>query len=194
MHSARDLRCRRAGALSARCRRCRVAVTGSRRFPPPSFGLVFEQQEARPLPEVTAHRHPQDRVAGRRRQGGPGSASRLSLRDAIYAASTNGTLVRVDPADRRDRRGASRRRSACRRAPARTRRIVAVGTDKGDVLAVRPGRQADVAVEGHERGREPRRKVAEGIVVVWSGDGRIFGALGRRRQDALGLSRAATRR
>jgi len=93
--------------------------------------------------------------------------------DAIYAAAASGTIVRVDPATGSTvwRVDAGKRLSAGAGADAT---LVAVGTDKGDVLAFsadgKPLWQAKVTSE-----IVSPPKVAEGIVVVWSGDGRVFG-------------------
>ena len=94
-------------------------------------------------------------------------------RDAVYAAGTSGTLIRVDPATGATawRIEAAKRLSAGAGADAT---LVAVGTDKGDVLAFtadgKPLWQAKVTSEVVSP-----PKVAEGVVVVWSGDGRVFG-------------------
>ena len=85
----------------------------------------------------------------------------------------NGTIARVDPATGATawRIDAGKRLSAGAGADAT---LVAVGTDKGDVLAYtvdgKPLWQAKVTSEVVSP-----PKVAEGIVVVWSGDGRLFG-------------------
>ena len=91
----------------------------------------------------------------------------------MYAAGTSGTLIRVDPATGATawRIEAAKRLSAGAGADAT---LVAVGTDKGDVLAFtadgKPLWQTKVTSEVVSP-----PKVAEGVVVVWSGDGRVFG-------------------
>jgi len=93
--------------------------------------------------------------------------------NAIYAANSAGTIVRVDPASGAVvwRVEAGRKLAAGVGADAT---LVVVGTDKGDVFAYdtdgKPMWQAKVSSEvlGPPR-------VAEGIVAVWSGDGRIHG-------------------
>jgi len=93
--------------------------------------------------------------------------------DAIYAAAQDGTIVRVDAANGRTawRVSAGKKLSAGAGADAT---LVAVGTDKGEVLAFdtngKPLWQAKVSSEVVS---PPR--VADGLVVVASGDGRLYG-------------------
>jgi outer membrane protein assembly factor BamB len=93
--------------------------------------------------------------------------------NAVYAASSGGTLVRVDAGTGRTawQIDVGKRLSAGVGADAT---IVVAGTDKGDVLAFTPeGKPIWQARVTSEIVSPP--KVAEGIVVVWSGDGRVFG-------------------
>ena len=102
----------------------------------------------------------------------PGLAPAV-LPGAVYAAATDGTIVRLDPATG----------STTWRIAAGTRlaagvgadpTIVAVGTDKGEVLAFDPdGKPLWTARVSSEVVSPP--DVAEGIVAVWSGDGRLYG-------------------
>lgn len=93
--------------------------------------------------------------------------------DGTYAASEDGTIVSVDPATgaQRWRTNAGPRLSAGVGADAT---LVVVGTDKGEVLAFdtggKPLWQAKVSSEV-----SGPPKLAEGILVVWSLDGKIFG-------------------
>ncbi len=95
------------------------------------------------------------------------------VRDAIYAASQDGTIVRVDAASGHTvwRASAGKKLSAGVGADAN---LVVVGTDKGDVLAFdtsgKPLWQSKVSSEVVS---PPR--VADGFVVVASGDGRLYG-------------------
>jgi outer membrane protein assembly factor BamB len=93
--------------------------------------------------------------------------------DALYAASLNGTIVRVNAATGANawRVEAGKQLSAGVGADAS---IVAVGTEKGEVIAFtadgKPAWQVKVTSEVVSP-----PKVGDGIVVVWSGDGRVFG-------------------
>ena len=92
---------------------------------------------------------------------------------AIYAAALDGTVVRVDPATGRTvwRISAGKRLAA---AVGADPTIVVVGTDKGDVLAFDPdGKTLWTARVSSEVVSPP--DVAEGVVAVWSGDGRLYG-------------------
>ena len=104
--------------------------------------------------------------------GGAGFAPAVRA-DAVYAASQDGTLVRVDPATgaQRWRSNAGKPLSAGVGADAS---IVVVGTNKGEVLAfdanVKPLWQAKVPSEV-----SGPPKLADGTAIVWSLDGKIFG-------------------
>jgi outer membrane protein assembly factor BamB len=125
-----------------------------------------------PLPELaasaTATLHWQTSV-GKSRAG----LSPAVLPEAIYAAALDGTLVRLDPATGRTvwRASAGKPLSA---GPGADATLVVVGTDKGDVLAFDPdGKPLWTARVSSEVIAPPI--VAEGSVVVTSGDGRIYG-------------------
>ena len=142
----------------------------------PSFDWFSSSKKPGPLPEIKSTASAAGRLADHRRQGRRRDSRRRSRRDAIYAAAASGTIVRVDPATGGPS-GASKPASACRPASARIQTLVAVGTDKGDVLAFTPdGKPLWQAKVTSEIVSPP--KVAEGIVVVWSGDGRVFGLSG----------------
>jgi outer membrane protein assembly factor BamB len=104
-------------------------------------------------------------------KGGPNFAPAV-LADVIYASAPDGTIVSVDPATGRQRWRikADRPLQAGVGASLTT---VAVGTQKGDVLAFdnngKPLWQAKVS---SEVAGPP--KSAEGKIVVWSIDGRIY--------------------
>ncbi len=141
-------------------------------IPPPSFGWFSSSKKLGPLPEFKGTATP--RVVWQVAVGksAPGLEP-VVLRDAIYAAATNGTLVRVDPAGGTIvwRIEAAKRLSAAVGADAS---LVAVGTDKGDVLAFGPDGKPMWQTKVTSEVVSPP-KVSEGTVVVWSGDGRIFG-------------------
>jgi len=93
------------------------------------------------------------------------------LADAIYVAAEDGALQRLDPANGRSvwRISAERKLSA---GVGADDKLVVVGTDKGDVLAFFPdGKPAWTARVSTEVVAPPR--VAEGVVVVFTGDGNI---------------------
>jgi len=104
--------------------------------------------------------------------GGAGFAPAVRA-DAVYAASTDGALVSVDPAT-----GAQRWRSTAGKplsaGVGADESLLAVGTNKGEVLAFdasgKPLWQAKVPSEV-----SGPPKLADGTVIVWSLDGKIFG-------------------
>jgi outer membrane protein assembly factor BamB len=144
-------------------------------IPVPSFNWFSSGKKLGPLPEFNATANLQivwQASVGKAVSGfAPGVTG-----DAVYAAAASGTVVRVDPKTGQTvwRIEAGKRLSAGVGADAT---LVAVGTDKGDVIAFTPdGKPLWEAKVTSEIISPP--KVAEGIVVVWSGDGRIFGLSG----------------
>ncbi|MGH8799348.1 MAG: outer membrane protein assembly factor BamB, partial [Casimicrobiaceae bacterium] len=94
------------------------------------------------------------------------------LAQAIYASSPDGTLVSVDPATGRQnwRIKADQRLQA---GVGASSAVVVVGTDQGDVLAFDSGGKALWRAKVSSEVAGPP-KAAEGKVIVWSLDGRIF--------------------
>lgn len=141
-------------------------------IPAPSFDWFSSSKKPGPLPEYKAVASPRIGWQAALGKAAPGLAPAITP-SAIYAAAANGTIVRVDPATGAAawRIDAGKRLSAGAGADST---LVAVGTDKGDVLAYsvdgKPLWQAKVTSEVVSP-----PKVAAGIVVVWSGDGRLFG-------------------
>ncbi len=141
-------------------------------IPVPSFNWFSSSKKPGPLPEFTATASPQiawQATAGKAVRGFAPAVTQ----DAIYAAASSGTVLRVDAANGRTvwQVDAGKRLSAGVGADAT---LVAVGTDKGDVLAFTPdGKPLWQAKVTSEVVSPP--KVADGIVVVWSGDGKVFG-------------------
>ncbi len=92
--------------------------------------------------------------------------------DAVYVSASDGALARLDPAGRTVWRVSTGKRLSAGVGADAT--LVAVGTDKGEVLAFdasgKPLWQSKVSSEVVSP-----PDVAEGIVAVWSGDGRIYG-------------------
>jgi len=139
-------------------------------IPPPSFGWLWSDKKPGPLPELAAS--VTARVAWQATVGkaAPGFAPAV-VADAIYAASSDGTIVRVESASGRInwRINANRRLSA---GVGADENVIAVGTDKGDVVAFDTnGKQLWTARVSTEVIAPPR--VAEGMVIVFSGDGNI---------------------
>ena len=144
-------------------------------IPVPSFDWFSDSKKPGPLPEIKATASPQIGWQVALGKSSPGFAPAVTS-DAIYAATASGALVRVDPGSGATvwRVDVGKRLSAGIGADTT---LIAVGTDKGDVLAFgtdgKPLWQAKVT---SEIVNPP--KVADGIVVVWSGDGRVFGLAG----------------
>jgi outer membrane protein assembly factor BamB len=142
-------------------------------IPVPSFAwLTGGSHKPGPLPtlnaSVTAHIDWQQNVG----KAAPGLAPAITP-DAVYAAAVDGTLMRMDSATGRVewKVSAGHPLSA---GPGAGTSLVVVGTDKGDVLAFgidgKPRWNARISSEVIA---PPR--VADSIVVVFSGDGRIYG-------------------
>lgn len=144
-------------------------------IPVPSFNWFSSSKKPGPLPEFKATATPQlawQATVGKAVRGFAPAVTR----DAIYAAAASGTVIRVDPASGQAvwRIEAGKRLSAGVGADAT---LVAVGTDKGDVLAFAPDGKPLWQIKVTSEIISPP-SVAQGIVVVWSGDGRIFGLSG----------------
>jgi outer membrane protein assembly factor BamB len=141
-------------------------------IPAPSFDWFSSSKKLGPLPEFKAAANA--RIAWQVAVGkaSPGLAP-AATPGAIYAAATNGTIIRVDPATGATawRIEAGMRLSAGVGADAS---LVAVGTDKGDVLAFTTDGKPLWQVKVTSEVVSPPR-VADGVVVVRSGDGRVFG-------------------
>ncbi|HEX6137519.1 MAG TPA: outer membrane protein assembly factor BamB [Casimicrobiaceae bacterium] len=146
------------------------------RIPPPSFGwLTGGGTKPGPLPQlnatVTARIGWQQNVG----KAGPGFAPAITP-EGIYAAASDGTLMRVDAATGRVewRASAGHTLSA---GPGADGSLVVVGTSKGDVLAFDTGGKPRWTARVSSEVIAPPR-VVEGVVIVFSGDGRIYGLAG----------------
>jgi len=141
-------------------------------IPAPSFGWFSSSKKLGPLPEYTPVANPRIGWQLAIGKAAPGLAPAVTP-DAIYSAATNGTIARVDPATGAAawRVDAGKRLSAGVGADST---LVVVGTDKGDVLAFTADGKPLWQVKVTSEVVSPP-KVAEGTVVVWSGDGRLFG-------------------
>jgi outer membrane protein assembly factor BamB len=144
------------------------------KIPAPRWDRIFDRSgKPGPLPELKATReaHLDWQVGVGKAQ--PGLAPAL-VEDALYAASNDGTLVRVEAGTGRVvwRISAGHTLSA---GPGADDKRVVVGTDKGDVLAfdTAAGKPLWTAHVSTEVISPPR--VADDIVLVFTGDGRVFG-------------------
>ena len=140
---------------------------------PPSFAwLTGGDKKPGPLPTLNATVTP--RIDWQQNVGnaGPGIAPAITP-SAIYAAASDGTLARLDPATGRVdwKVDTSHPLSA---GPGASDALVVVGTSKGEVLAFGSDGKPrwDVRVSS-ELIAPPR--VTDSNVVVFSGDGRIYG-------------------
>jgi outer membrane protein assembly factor BamB len=142
-------------------------------IPAPSFAwLTGSSKKPGPLPEFKATVTPQAAWQVSIGKSRPGFAP-ARVGDAVYAAAIDGTLARVESATGRTVWRVSAGKSLSAGVGADVN-LVVVGTDKGEVLAFdadgKPRWQAKVSSEVVSP-----PDVAEGVVAVWSGDGRIYG-------------------
>ena len=143
------------------------------RIPPPSLAwLTGGGHKPGPLPQlnptVTARIGWQQNVG----KAGPGFAPVITT-EAIYAAASDGTLMRVDAATGRVEWKVSAGRSLSA-GPGADGSLVVVGTDKGEVLAFDTGGKPGWTARASSEVIAPPR-VIENVVIVFSGDGRIYG-------------------
>ncbi|MFO1311975.1 MAG: outer membrane protein assembly factor BamB [Burkholderiales bacterium] len=140
---------------------------------PPAFSLrwLWNSNKPGPLPELQASSTASVNWSASVGRAVPGFAP-IVTNDAIYAASVDGTILRLDAATGRVvwRTSAGKTLSAGVGADATT---VAVGTDKGEVLAfdASDGRAKWTARVSTEVIAPPR--VDAGVVVVLTGDGNL---------------------
>ena len=142
-------------------------------IPPPKLGWLFgKSNKPGPLPTLNATATPQLNWQINVGKATPGLAPAITA-SALYAAAADGTLVRVDAASGRVvwRINAGQKISA---GPGADDSHVVVGTDKGDVLAFDADGKAEWTARVSSEVIAPPR-LSDGIVVVFSGDGRIYG-------------------
>ncbi len=142
-------------------------------IPVPSFDwLTGRTNKPGPLPAVTAKVTPQVSWQVNVGKAGPGIAPAITP-SAIYAAAADGALMRLDAATGRVvwRVNAGHPLSA---GPGADESLVAVGTEKGDVLAFDSDGKTLWSVRVSSEVIAPPR-VVDKIVIVFSGDGRIYG-------------------
>lgn len=141
--------------------------------PVPSFSWLFPGgPKLGPLPDYEAKAAP--RLNWQVAVGGKGGGFAPAVRaDAVYAAASDGALVRVDPAT-----GAQRWRintgATLTAGVGADATLEAVGTEKGEVLAFDPnGKPLWQTKVSSEVSGPPLP--AEATLVVWSIDGKVFG-------------------
>jgi len=163
-----------AGALA--CGGCASLSSWIPDIPAPSFGWLSSifggGKKIAPVPDFPTTVNTQIVWQVALGKSAPGLAPAVTP-NAIYAANLSGTIFRIDPATGAVvwRVDAARKLAAGVGADAT---LVVVGTDKGDVLAYDPeGKTKWQAKVSSEVLGPPR--VADGTVVVWTGDGRIYG-------------------
>jgi outer membrane protein assembly factor BamB len=142
-------------------------------IPAPNWDRLFgKSNKPGPLPEVKGTRNPQLDWQVAVGKSGPGFAPEVTAQ-SVYAASSEGTIVRLDGATGRAvwRTNANRRLSA---GPGADDERVVVGTDKGDVLAFDANGNATWTAHVSTEVVAPPR-IAGNVVVVFAGDGRVFG-------------------
>ena len=139
---------------------------------PPAFSLrwLWNSKKPGPLPELKPSATASVNWTASVGKGVPGFAP-IVTNDAIYASSVDGTIVRIDAANGRQvwRISAGKALSGGVGADATT---VAVGTDKGEVLAFDTDGKAKWTARVSTEVIAPPR-VADGVVAVLTGDGNV---------------------
>ena len=152
---------------------CSSLPTWMPSIPAPSLDWLTGSSKAPgPLPELASSATATIAWQAQVGRAAPGFAPQATP-DAIYAASADGSVVRLDPASGRVawRASAGRTLSAGVGADGS---IVVVGSDKGDVIAFDADGKQRWSVKVASEVISPP-KAAEGVVVVFSGDGRVYG-------------------
>jgi len=142
-------------------------------IPAPSWGWLFgKSNKPGPLPPLTAKATPQLNWQASIGKAAPGLAPAVTT-SAIYAAAADGTLARVDPGTGRVVWRVNAGQTIAAGPGADDTRVV-VGTNKGDVIAFdTDGKPAWTVRVSSEVVAPP--KLFENVVVVFSGDGRVYG-------------------
>jgi outer membrane protein assembly factor BamB len=144
-------------------------------IPAPSLDWITGRGAANkpgPLPEVTSSATASASWQTSIGKSHPGLAPAITP-DAIYAAAADGTLVRLDRETGRNVWRVSTGKPIAA-GPGADATLVSVATDKGEVFAFDPDGKALWNARVSSEVIAPP-VVAEGVVVVSSGDGRIFG-------------------
>jgi len=140
-------------------------------IPVPSFDWLWGGKKLGPLPEYKATVSPHVLWQINVGSAAPGFAPAVTA-SAIYAAAADGTILRANPDTGQTawRISAETRLSAGVGADVAT---LAVGTSKGEVLAFdTSGKKLWQSTVSSELLSPPM--VSEGLVSVWSGDGRLY--------------------
>jgi outer membrane protein assembly factor BamB len=177
--TAARTRLARAAAVSALalvCGGCASLSSWIPEIPAPSFGWLTSMfgggKKIAPVPDFPTTASVQIVWQVALGKSAPGLAPAVTS-EAIYAATSSGTISRIDPASGAVvwRVEAGRKIAAGVGADAT---LVVVGTDKGDVFAYgTDGKEQWKSRVSSEVLGPPR--VADGMVVVFTGDGRIHG-------------------
>jgi outer membrane protein assembly factor BamB len=145
-------------------------------IPTPSFAwLTGGGHKPGPLPALNATVTPRINWQQSIGRAAPGITPAITA-SAIYAAASDGTLMRLDPATGRVEWKISAGQ-ALSAGPGADASLVVVGTTKGDVLAFDAAGKARWNVRVSSEVIAPPR-VAANVVIVFSGDGRIYGLSG----------------
>jgi len=158
------------GALAALAG-CSLMPSWVPSIPPPSFDWLFGGKKIPPLPEIKATVTPQVMWQVSVGRAAPGLAPAVT-RVGIYAAASDGTILRaaLDTGQTAWKISAGSPLAAGVGADAT---LLAVGNAKGEVFAFDPdGKPLWQARVSSEVLSPPA--VAEGVVIVWAGDGRIY--------------------
>ena len=142
-------------------------------IPHPSFAwLTGGSKKPGPLPALNATVTPRINWQQAVGKATPGIAPAVTT-NAVYAASSDGTLMRLDTATGRVvwRVSAGKPLSA---GPGASDDLVVVGTDKGEVLAFDADGKPLWTVRVTSELIAPPR-ISDKVVIVFSGDGRIYG-------------------
>ena len=142
-------------------------------IPAPNFDwLLGKSNKPGPLPQLNAVRTAQVDWQVAVGRAAPGLSPEVTA-NGVFAAASDGTLVRLDPASGRAvwRKSVGQRVSA---GPGADDQRVVVGTDKGEILAFDGnGTQTWTARVSSEIVAPPQ--VTGAMVIVFAGDGRIYG-------------------
>ena len=145
-------------------------------IPTPSFAwLTGGSHKPGPLPALNAAVTPRINWQQSVGKAASGIAPAITA-SAVYAAASDGTLMRLDPATGRVEWKVSAGQ-ALSAGPGADASLVVVGTAKGDVLAFDTAGKARWTVRVSSEVIAPPR-VDENVVIVFSGDGRIYGLSG----------------
>ena len=179
------IRCARSrsawSACAAGCATLQSWTSAIPTIPVPSFGWLFgKSDKPGPLPELTPTTTPQVNWQVQRRQGGARPRTRRHGQRDLRGGQRR--HARAPRSGERPRGVARQRGHASIGRPRRRRRARRRRHRQGRRARVRRGRQAAWTARVSSEVVAPPR-VAEGVVVVFSGDGRIYASQCGRRPD-----------